>query len=196
VNVVKKSFLILTLSVLTVILSSCAPVLEPPADPQRVMELKERSEELYLYSRIMFEKGDMVSLEQMEASLNLATSLVGEQPRFVDAKGCLEWRRGNRLKAEQLFLRSLKMNPYFSDAWEHLAFVMIDRGNEKKASEFLKRAIELKPDNYRAKNNMALELAKRGSYQKSYDLLLQANLLAEGGEKIIISNIELLDGLR
>jgi len=176
--------------------SSCASVVEPPIDPQRVMKLKERSEELYLYSRIMFEKGDSVSLEQMEASLDLATSLVGEQPRFVDAKGCLEWKRGNKRRAEQLFLKSLKMNPYFSDAWEHLAFVMIDRGNQREAFELLRKAIELKPDNYRAKNNKALELARKGDFQKAYDLLLQANLLAGGGEKIIINNIELLDELR
>jgi len=160
------------------------------------MELKERSEALYIYSRMMFEKGDRVSLEQMEASLALAVSLVGEQPRFIDAKGCLEWKRGHRLEAERYFLKALKIDPFFSDAWEHLAFVMIDRGKSREGAEFLKRAIQLKPENYRARNNRALQLARNGKYQRAYQMLLQANLLADGEEKIIINNIEVLDDLR
>ncbi len=175
---------------------ACTPFPEKTASPQDLLALKDKAEELYQYSIELFGKGDAASLEEMEASLELAISMVGEEARFLDAKGCLEWKLGNKLIAEKHFIQALKLDPYFSEAWQHIAFVAVDRGEVSKGKKFLEQAIALKPDNYRAINNKALELAKSGKYRRAYDFLLQANLLSDGREDRIVNNLRLLAELR
>lgn len=74
-------------------------------------------------------------LDFAEQTLAQATSVHGQSARLQFELGTIQMRRGNRGAAENSYLRAIKLNPYYPEAWYNFGTILAQTGREVGAEQ-------------------------------------------------------------
>ncbi|MCB0344214.1 MAG: tetratricopeptide repeat protein [Bdellovibrionales bacterium] len=150
------------LSLLTPLLLCSSCVDYRALSPEQAALREEHLQSLLNQSIEYMEQGSDDTLENANNALELARDLDPNDPRVLDALGCVEWRRGNYKLAAYFFEKALAADSGYDRAYVHLALNEERLGRIDSAEELLRIAIQLNPMNFRARNNYAALLLDKG----------------------------------
>ncbi|MCA9409365.1 MAG: tetratricopeptide repeat protein [Candidatus Omnitrophica bacterium] len=77
--------------------------------------------------------------------------------------------------AQKNLLRSIELDPTFSEAYSVLAQIFIDEGRLEEAKEQLVKALDLDPQSFAALNNLGTIYVLQGELTKAKELFIKAN---------------------
>lgn len=130
---------------------------------------------IILLSVLGFLSFRQVALWQDQVSL--FTSVLEVNPRSVvalDGLGVDAYRRGDMVRAEDLFRRALAVNPRASRSWFNVGSVLWLKGDIKGATEALETSLKLDPNHPDTLNNLGFVYAGVGKDQAAESLFRRA----------------------
>ncbi len=192
-----KKVLLLTLVGVSFLFTSCV-VQESPVTMWDELALENRLVELLATVTTNLRSDKRDALVQAEGAAMLAAELSPNDPRVLDALGCVAWRLGDLERAEEFFKKALQQNPDYDRAYDHLAFIALADGNEAAAEALLSEALRRNPLNHRARNNLAVYYFEKSdgnwdNFDKAYQELIKITPTKAGKEKIVRKNYSLFD---
>jgi tetratricopeptide (TPR) repeat protein len=89
-------------------------------------------------------------------------------------------RKGDFEESEKAFLKSIELNPNFTESLNYLGYMWADRGEKlEKALEFIQKAVSLEPKNAAFLDSLGWVLFKLGRAEEALESMLKAVSLSE-----------------
>lgn len=110
---------------------------------------------------------------------------IAQNPNSYHAYYCLAhgyMKEGRSAKAEEYYLRTLRLKPDHSLALNNLGQLLVAKGDVEKGIDCLERSVQANPNNTSAQNNLGTALARTGQYDRAMQYLLKAHELAPDDE--------------
>ena len=134
-----------------------------PVTPEQEAKLEKKVQSL-LVQATKFLRGDSKDSELAAFSkLKIAYELSPDDPRVLDALGCLYWKKGDLNTAYSYFKQATQINNYYDRGYAHMALIAEERKEYREAENLYQLAIQMNPLNFRTRNNYALMLRRINS---------------------------------
>ena len=88
-------------------------------------------------------------------------------PRVFSNYGIICREKGKNYLAKKLYLKSIKLYPYYSEAYSNLGFLLKEENNLEKALKYINEAIKLGPDKSAAHLNLGAILIDLGKLKEA-----------------------------
>jgi len=132
-------------------------------------------------------------LEAARAAFQVANELM-PSAASLDGLGCVAFRTGDMVLAEEAFKRALALDPHYENARANLAFLYEMTGYSKEAGVHYEEALRGAPNDMALRNNFAAYLFDRGeSPTRVREELLRAGVIEP--HPIVVSNSDMLDSV-
>src|SRR5204863_5397943 len=135
-----------------------------PAQTNKTQQQLERAAELIRDQR----------LSEAEQELNSILKVTPNNAPAVNLLGTIRAQQGRLNEAENLLLRSAKIDPAFVGVHMNLAFLYLLRNAPDKTIAELKEVVKLDPDNVEANYKLARLLLSRGRTDESISVIESA----------------------
>lgn len=153
------------------LLSGCVFNAPPVFDPVRLS----RSRELIDQGTAALRSGD---LRSARAAFQMADE-VDPSAASLDGLGCVALADGLFERAEEFFVRAIRVDPNYGPAFANLALLYERAGLLEEARGLYRRALEIDPQNVAARNNYAALLADNARDAKDDDRKYLLRLASE-----------------
>ncbi len=179
----KHSLRILLVSIFSLFsLSACSL----PAMP-RVPTLEERAK-----VKILIEKATVEiktgEIGKAKAYVDIAEALAPNDPRVIDAKGCIAWYYKDYFEAKKHFDNAILIDRSFENAYVNLAYIEEQKGRIIDAKIILENVLKINPLNHKARNNYAALLYDNFNQEEAKSQLQMAIGSVEEIGQVLLNN--------
>ncbi len=111
-------------------------------------------------------------------------------PNFYFLFGSIYERNGYLVKAEEMFLKCLELNPHDATTLNYLGYMWAEKGEKlEQAADWIDRALELEPESAAIQDSMGWVLFQRGQYREALNYLLQAETNLPEPDPVVLDHL-------